>query len=374
MTEAIVVYRAYQERVYLSAAGYGRIREVVGACRWLYNRSLEQRRNTYRACGKGMSKFAQMKHLTVLRSTQQWWGELDLQVARGVLVRADRAFQAFFRRIRNGETPGYPRFQGAGRFQCLELAEARTGMVKGNNIRIKGLPRMRIRPNRELPDSQQLKSLRFVMRGRHLWADMVYAEEVTPLPRNDHVVGIDSGVNERITLSSGDRIAKRVINRDKERVLQRAISRRKKGSAGRGKAVAAFAREKRRNQVRNRNECHVVTTELVRRYGTIVMEDLRISGMTRSGGARKKGLNREILTQTWGMIRSQLAYKAEWAGRKLIEVNPAYTSRTCAECGAVNPKAKVYRVFECGKCGHTDDRDVNAARNIMARGVFAPTA
>ena len=374
MTEAIVIHRAYQKRVYLSAAGYGRIREVLGACRWLYNRSLEQRRNTYRACGKGMSKFAQMKHLTVLRSEQQWWRDLSLQVARGVLVRADRAFQSFFRRVRNGETPGYPRFQGAGRFQCLELAEARPGMIKGRNIRIKGLPQMRIRPNRELPDNSQLRSLRFVMRGRHLWADMVYAEEVTPLPRNDHVVGIDLGVSERITLSSGDRIAKRVTNRDKERVLQRTISRRKKGSAGRGKAVAAFAREKRRNQIRNRNECHAITTELVRRYGTIVMEDLRISSMIKSGGAHKRGLNREILAQTWGLIRRQLAYKAEWAVRKFIEVNPAYTSRTCAECGEVNPKAKTYRVFECGECGHTDDRDVNAARNIMARGVFASAA
>ena len=108
----IVAHKTYQERVYLSSAGYGRIREVLGACRWLYNRSPEERRNIYRACGKCISKFAQIKRVTGLRAKSQWWRELSVQIGRGDLVRVERAFQSFFRRVKAGDKPGYPRFRG----------------------------------------------------------------------------------------------------------------------------------------------------------------------------------------------------------------------------------------------------------------------
>lgn len=321
-----------------------------------------------------MTKFAQMRLLTKLRAEQQAWRDLSLQVSRGVLARLDRAFRAFFRRLRAGEKPGFPRFQGRGRFQCIELAEVAPGMVKANRIRVKGLPVIRIRPSRPLPDSRQLKGLRLVMHQRTLSVDLVYAEQANPLPQTSVAVGIDMGVNERMTLSDGSSVERRVVDRKRERRLQRVISRRKKGSKGRGKAVAAFAREKRRNAVRNRNACHRLTTELVRRYGFIAIEGLQIGSMTSFGGGHKRGLNREVLAQTWGVLRYQLTYKAEWAGRQLVEVNPAYTSRTCAECGEVNRQPRTYRIFKCSSCGHVQDRDINAAQNILARGNLAPVA
>ena len=371
---SIKIHKTYQIRGYSSRVGYARIREVLRACRWLYNRSLAERRNVYRACGKGMTKFTQMKQLTRLRTEQQSWRELSILVARGVLVRLDRAFQAFFRRVKAGEKPGYPRFQGAGRFQCIELAEVTPGMVKDNRIRIKGLPVIRIRPSRPLLDSSQLKSLRLVMHGRILSVDLVYAEQENPLLHNADAVGIDMGVNERMTLSDGSTVERRIVDCKRERRLQRAISRKHKGSNSRRKAVVAFAREKRRNTIRNRNVCHRITIDLVRRFGHIAIEALQIRNMTAAGGSYKKGLNREVLGQTWGVIRQQLVYKAEWAGRQLVEVNPAYTSRTCSACGFVNGKARAYQIFACSECGHVQDRDVNAARNILARGNFAPVA
>ena len=343
-------------------------------CRWLYNRSLAERRNIYRACSKSMTKFTQMKQMTRLRAEQQSWRELSLQVPRGVLVRLDRAFQAFFRRLKAGEKPGYPRFQGAGRYQCIELAEVTPGMIKGNRIKVKGLPVIRIWSSRPLPDSRQLKALRLVMHGRILSVDLVYAETTAALPPPDNAVGIYMGVNERITLSDGGTVERRVVDRKRERRLQRAISRKQKDSNRRRKAVATFAREKRRNAIRNRNACHRITTDLVRRFGHIAIEGLQIRNMTAAGGSYTKGLNREVLGQTWGVMRQQLAYKAEWAGRQLVEVNPAYTSRTCSVCGLVNEKAGEYRTFRCSNCGHVQDRDVNAARNILARGNFAPVA
>lgn len=373
-TTAKSIYRTYQTRGYSSRAGYARIREVLRACRWLYNRSLEQRRNIYRACGKSITKFTQMKQLTKLRAEQQTWRDLSVQVPRGVIARVDRAFQDFFRRVKAGETPGYPRFQGAGRYQCIELAEVTPGMVRGNRIKVKGLPVIRIRSSRPLPDSKQLKALRLVMHGRILMVDLVYEERVNALQPNADAVGIDMGVNERMTLSDGRTVERQVVDRKKERRLQRVISRRKRGSTGRRKAVAAFAREKRRNAIRNRNACHRITTDLVQRFGHIAIEGLQIRNMTAVGGRYKKGLNREILRQTWGMLRQQLVYKAEWAGRQLVEVNPAYTSRTCSACSFRNDRSGEYRTFICSDCGYVQDRDVNAARNVLARGNFAPVA
>ena len=224
-TAAKTIHKTYQTRGYRSRAGYARIREVLRACRWLYNRSLAERKNIYRACGKSMTRFTQMKQLTRLRTEQQSWRELSIQVARGVLVRLDRAFQAFFRRVKAGEKPGYQRFQGAGRFQCIELAEVTPGMVTGNRINIKGLPAIRIRPSAPLPDSKQLKALRLVMHGRILSVDMVYVEQANPLPYNTDTVGIDKGVNERMTLSDGSTIERRIVDSKRERRLQRAISR-----------------------------------------------------------------------------------------------------------------------------------------------------
>ncbi len=371
--QSTTIHKTYQERGYCSRAGYARIREVLRSCCWLYNRSLEQRKNTYLSDGKGMTMYTQMKGLTQLRKEQQFWRDIGITVSRGVLVRVDRAFKAFFRRVKAGEKPGYPRFKPHQRYQCLELASVTAGMVKGNRIKVKGLPVIKIRPNRRMPDSSQLKALRIGMHGRILTVDLVYEEEQNILAPVDTAVGIDMGVNERMTFSDGETVSRRVIDRSRETSLQRAISTKKKGSNRRRKAVATFARERRRNTVRNRNECHRLTTAIVRKYQKIAVEKLAIKNMSRRGGSRKRGLNRSMMEQTWGILFQQLRYKAEWAGRQFSEVDPRYTSKTCSHCGEVRKeKPAVYRIFECLRCGHTEDRDTNAAKNIKERGVGLP--
>ncbi len=121
--------------------------------------------------------------------------------------------------------------------------------------------------------------------------------------------------------------------------------------------------------MRNRNECHQLTTAIVRKYQKIAVEKLAIQNMSRKGGSRKRGLNRSMMEQTWGVLFQQLRYKAEWAGRQFIEVDPSNTSKTCSRCDEVRKeKLADYRTFVCPSCGHTEDRDVNAAKNIQERG------
>ena len=124
-----------------------------------------------------------------------------------------------------------------------------------------------------------------------------------------------------------------------------------------------------REGVRNRNTCHRVTTEIVRNHGLIAVEELDVKGMT-TKWLTKKSLNREILSQTWGLLRIQLQYKAEWAGREFVDVDPKYTSQDCHRCGARNKPGRS-ETYRCAACDLRMDRDHNAALNILRAGAVA---
>ena len=328
-----------------------------------------------------------MKELTGIRQDDpDFWGALSLQVSRGVIVRLDRARQSFFRRVRAGESPGFPRFKSSARWRTIEIAEPSAAMIKqrgkGYAICIKGLPTLRVRKGAELPPSGDLKGITIVRRGRRLWVNLTYRVESKPLSRSDLSVGLDMGVSERIALSTGESVDRR--DKDNSRIAraQKRLSRCEKGSRKWRERRSILSNAQDRERILNRNECHRITTDLVRRFGLIAVEDLAIKNMTRSAKgtmerpgrnvSQKSGLNRSITEQSWGMLRTQLTYKAAWAGRELVAVAPQHTSQTCSGCGALDKKARKGKWFNCLQCGLSLDADTNAAINIldkaMARG------
>lgn len=374
-------HTSYQLRGYMSRSKRRRVQDVLRLCAELYNAALEERRDTYGCTGKSVSLYNQVAHFTRTRKVDPRWNKISVQVGRGVLRRLDRAFNGFFRRVKSGDKPGYPRFKPAQRYTCIEIAETTPGMLKiGEHgkayVKVKGLPTIEIRPNRELPPSSDLKSLRINLRQSGVDVNLGFAFTPEPLSVSDSAVGLDVGVSNRVALSDGRMIESREPDRKRERRLRRAISRSQKGSNTRRRRVLALSRVTRKNTVRNRNMVHEVTTGLIQAHGRIAMEKLVIPNMTRDGRgtierpgvnvAQKRSLNRRILDQTWGMIREQLRYKAEWAGREFIEVDPKYTSRICHSCGHSSPQSE-YRTYRCGVCGMVMDRDTNAALNVMAR-------
>ena len=141
--------------------------------------------------------------------------------------------------------------------------------------------------------------------------------------------------------------------------------------------MRSLSRETYRNRIRNRNLCHELTTAMIERYGLIAVEDLNIGNMTRSARgtlespgrnvSQKRGLNRSILEQTWGLILQQLTYKAEWAGRELLLVDPRGTSQRCSSCGIVDADNRDGQKYKCAYCGLEIDADLNAAINILDR-------
>ena len=370
-------HQTYQHRAYTSRAGYERITTVIRESARLYNAALEEWRWAYRA-GVSVSLYSQYRELTAIRAEDTFWSSVSIQVARGVLRRADRARKAFYRRVKAGETPGYPRFKPGRRWHTVELANVTTGMVKdrGNYyaIRVRGLPEIRLRKALTLPEDTP-KALTITLRGRRLFVNLTYEVELAALPASDAAVGIDMGVSDRLALSNGETVRRRNKPNAKLRRAQRRLSGCKKGGHRWRKRRAILANQQHRERIRNRNECHRITTELVRRFGLLAVENLGIRNMTASATGtvenpgtnvrQKAGLNRSIIEQTWGLLRSQLAYKAEWAGREMVVVDPKLTSQKCSDCGVVSAEHRQRKRYNCAECGMMEDADVNAAKNIL---------
>lgn len=401
----VKIHKTIQRRVHLRRGGHERLDSALRMCATLYNASLEHWKVAYEATRDNpkrhyVSMYEQFNELTCIRKDDpEGWGAVAVQVPRGVIQRRDRASQAFKRRRKAGETPGYPRFKKSARYRTIDVEDASPSMVRvagtKAHIRIKGLPSMELRCKTPLPPSESLKTIRITRHPTGVYAALSYEVEQEPLPRvrkrADAAVGIDMGVNKRGALSNGEFIEPVEADREREQRLQRKLSRAqgggvwakknpgKKWSKGYRKKAESLARERHRNRVRNRNKTHRITTSIVRRHGVICLEALKIRNMTRSASgtieepgkrvAQKRGLNRSILEQTWGIARQQLTYKAAWAGREIVEVAPHHTSQRCSACGVVDGSQRKGERYACRKCGYEADADVNAAVNILRAGL-----
>ena len=383
-------HTTYQLRGYCSRSGYARLDGVMQECATLYNAGLQHWRDAHRLGGVNVSLYDQYKEFTLVRRDDpDGWGSLDLEVGRGVLRRLDIARLGFYRRVREGETPGYPRFKPPSRWRTIEIGNSTPAMVRldPNNqlrVRVKGLPEIRCQVRRTLPPTADLKTLNINRKGRRLYVNLTYQVDAQPLPPSEEAVGIHLGVRERLALSNGERVGRREVDRERLEDLQRRRSRCRQGSRRYRKLTLALSNAHDRERVRNRNECHRITTALVRRYGTVAVPDLEVPYMTEAAQGRalepdlnvvvRTRLNRAILEQTWGLIRQQLAYKAERAGRQLALVDPAYTSQTCSGCGVREADGNDGLVYQCHHCGMRLDAAHNAARNILGKAMAGGTS
>ena len=307
----------------------------------------------------------QFKELTLVRRDDpSGWGSLSVQVGRGALMRLDRARRAFYRRVERGETPGYPRFKTHNRWRTIELGEPARGMVTPGRVRIKGLPTLRFRSKASLPDSGQVRALTITKRGRRIFVNLTYAVEREPLLPSSDRVGIDMGASDRMALSTGERVGQ---SRRPSAGLERAqwrLLRCAEGSRRWRERLAVLANQQHRERVRNRNECHRITTEIVRRFGLVAVGDL----------VPRQGLRGSVQEQTWSLLQAQLAYKAEWAGREFVRVDLHHTNVRCSECGAAASSAHGRKRFECPNCGNSMAADINSAINILQKAMAGGTS
>ena len=387
--------RTYRTRAYLSRAGHIRLDDVLAQQCLLYNAALEERKTAWKGHQTSISFAEQSRALTAVRKDfPDIEGSLHRRIQDATLKRLDRAFAAFHRRVQAGEAPGHPRFKSSRRWKTLEMysGNARCVFVDESTgkglVRIKGLPVLRFRDKRVPAGIQPLQIL-VSRRPNGVYLCFVFDHLSAQLPVEEvrNPVGINAGRGGvRWGFSDGSTVGRRRVDDKGRRRIQRKVARQKLGSKSRQKTVAQLAKHTHREKIRNRNELHRITTQFVEKYDFFAIEDLSILALTRSargtlenpgqGVTIKAAANRTMLEQTWGEFAQILTYKAEGAGMSLVRVDPAYTSLTCSRCGVAQFDASEQernRIrFRCPDCGNNLNRSVNAAKNILVRGLAQP--
>lgn len=354
--------------------------------RELYNAALEERREAWRR-GVRRSRVDQFKELTSAMAELPRLAEFGLQMSRGTLWRLDRAFAGFFRRVKAGQAPGFPRFQSRGRFDSVSWPEPVTrkllsGSGRMGRLRITGIGGVKVRVHRPLAGEPRTLTVRRCAGA--WWATIVCrAVPARLLEPTGRQVGVDRGVEVLAATSDG-----RLVTNPRHLIAaaarltaaQQALSRtcRRPVSGRRRRARAEVARLHARVARQRKDTLHKLSRVLVNSYDLIALEDLRIPNMTRSAAgtaglpgtnvAAKAGLNRSILDAGWGILANMIAYKAAEAGRRVALVDPRHTSASCSGCGHVHPEDRVTRGrWRCCACGLDVHADINAARNILHR-------
>ena len=359
--------RTYKCRAKLTRSGHEALSRVFGMCATLYNACLEERIDCYRKTGEFRSYYDQCKALTEVRTDDPEYANISVQVFRGVVGRIDKAYKSFFRRVKTKDKAGFPRFKSSKRWRTIEINDQCWKILKHEGqklvLNIKGLPHIEVKTERELPSNTLLKAIRITRKPLRTEVALSYELPTPEAKPADNPVGIDMGISKRLTLSNGRALEKRKIDRRKLIRLQRSVSRKEKGSNNRKKAVSLLAKEWQRLTEKERNYLHRLTSEIVKMYDFIVMEKLETKKMLAN-----RQLAKSISEQTWGKFAVLLNEKAESAGVRVVAVDPKGTSQECSSCGATVEKSLSIRTHRC-TCGYEADRDLNAAINILHRGI-----
>lgn len=364
-----MIHRAFRYRLAVTAKQETTLHRWVGATRFVYNLCLEQRRDFWRqyraATGSALNFVSQGRQVTKLRSEVDWIAAVPADALSNALRDLDDAFRKFFR----GAGFPTPRKQGINDCFRLKGRDLPTRRVnrRWSEVRIPKIGWVRYRDTRAIRGRVISGAISRDVLGWHISFTCEIEHET---PANEHPsVGIDRGIAVSLALSNGQRFRLPDLSRldRQKRRAQRILSRRTKGSNRRRKALRRVASIAAKIARARAHWQHCVSRDIASRFGTVVVEDLKITNMSASGRG-KRGLNRSILNQGWGAFAEKLAYKLGERGGALVKVNPAYSSQTCSACGTVDSRSRESQAsFACVECGFRANADTNAALIILRR-------
>ncbi len=340
--------------------------EILWRCRVLYNAGLQERKEAWEKCHITVTRFQQEAQLKDIRAEHPEYAIVHSHVLQDVLARLDKGFQAFFRRVKSGEKPGYPRFQGRDRYHSFTYKEYGNGARLDNGFLILSkIGRIAVRWSRALEGTPKTVTLSKEADG---WYVVFSCAEVPaqPLPLTGQETGIDVGIKAFYVDAHGHLCQNPKFFRKAEAALrrkQRKLARCEKGSKNRQEVKAQVVKQ---HQKVKRQRCdfhHKEALNLLRQYDTIYVEDLQVANMVKN-----HHLAKSISDAGWAQFRSILDYKAACAGKRVVAVPPHYTSQVCSRCGAYVQKSLSVRTHVCPACGLVLDRDHNSAIEIMGRG------
>jgi putative transposase len=375
--------RGYKYRIYADTATEEFFARCCGVVRLVYNIALEQRasfwRQFKRSEGKNISYPSQARELTAIRAEVPWIAECPIDAQRQALRDLNQAFQNFF-----AGRAGYPKPRRKFVNDAFRIPSSRIGEIEVLNrkwarVRLPKIGDVKFRYTRPIRGDVGNVTVTREANGWHVVFSCAFDHET---PANDNpAVGIDRGIVNNVALSTGEMYSMPAgsVLVERHKAWQRVASRRKSRSKRQAKARRYAARIAAKAARKRLHWQHVTTTRIARRFGTAVLEDLRIRNMSASAKgtvedpgknvAQKSGLNRSILAAAWFRFELLLTYKLAFLGGNVVKVDPRHTSVTCRECGSRDKGNRENQAkFLCLSCGHEDHADVNAARNILAAG------
>ncbi len=358
--------KAYKYRLFPTGKQKKKLRSFLDACRWVYNKTLEARKKVWEERKESLSLYDTSGLIPQWKEKNPNLTNAFSQCLQNAQQRVDLALKAFFRRVKGGEKPGYPRFRGFDRYDSFTFPQFGFEIV-GNGLNISKVGTVKIKLHRKLVG--EIKTCTIQRSSTDKWYACFSCEvEPKPFRKIKKVVGIDVGLESFATLSTGEKIGNPHFFKTDEVKLakaQRRLSKAKKGSPDRIKQRKKVAHVHEKIANRRKDFAHKLSRNLVDKYQVIAFEKLNIKEMRENGF---KGIRKSIGDVAWNQFIQFTAYKAGYAGRQVVYVNPRNTSKMCSRCGQLVEKKLSDRVHSCS-CGLVMDRDQNASINILALGM-----
>ncbi len=374
--------KAQKVRLYPNKEQRAMISSQIGGARYVYNRALALRKYAYTRFGIKIGKFTLINHITKLkkRDKTSWLKEIDSQALQQSVANMDKAYQHFFK------GGGYPKFksrhhprQSYQYPQRVKIEGNKVFLSKVGWVRCKGL-------RKEFVGKIKTVTVSYEAYQYHASILVDSKGQEVVINHNSQAVGIDVGVSLVVADSNGKRVKPLDLVRELSKLRTKAqqLSRKKRNSNNRAKAKAKLAKQDLRVANMRKDFLHRLSKSYSENQ-TVVVEDLKIKNMTKAtkgtvekpvkNASAKRGLNRAITQQSWGLFFELLDYKLSERGGRLIKVDPKFTSQTCHECGHISKENRRSQdKFVCTSCGHTANADINAAKNILARGIHGNNA
>ena len=363
-----MVLKTFRYRLYPTKKQARILALQLEECRWLYNRLLAERKKQWDKFQKPLSYHMQTSSLPPLKKERPSLTVVYAQTLQNVALRIDLAFKSFFRRVKNGERPGYPRFRGQGRYDSMTFPQVPFGCeLRDGLLRLSKVGSVKVTLHRKMEGTPKTCTIKRSSTGK--WYACFSCEVARPTPpdQSEGKAGIDVGLASFATLSTGESISNPRFFRTDEKALAKAQRRRSQfeiGTPERAKFRKPVARINERIAFRRLDFAHQTARKLVNRFGFLAVEDLEVNRMVHN-----RCLAKSISDAAWSLFFTLLFFKAACAGRTVVKVNPAYTSQDCSNCGHRQKMPLSDREFRCPCCQAVLGRDHNAALNILRIGL-----
>ena len=358
--------KTFRYRLYPTNAQVTKLNSTLELCRKVYNDTLTLRKNSWEEEQRSLSYFDTNKQLKQWKNEHPELKQVFSQVLQNCQMRADLAFKAFFRRVNAGEKPGYPRFRGKGRYDSFTYPQMGFS-VDQDTVYLSKVGDVKVKLHRPIEGKIKTATVRRYPTGKWFICFSVEIDHVIPPFKDGEVIGVDVGLESFATLSNREKIENPRFFRKEEKNLgkvQRTLTKCEKGTPARKKARKVIERIHERIANKRTNFAHQISRKLVDQYGIICFEALKLNNMLKN-----RYLAKSIADVAWGMLVRITQNKAEWAGSKVILVDPRNTSQMCSKCGLIVKKGLSVRIHRCPHCGLVMDRDQNAAINILRLGL-----